>query len=66
MERGLVPCKNCGGTGYDFATSNNPSEKAFKVECGYCYGEGAYTKQDKKLEEFLKVKFFTAYFGIGS
>ena len=36
----FVMCAACEGYGHDWATSNNPSERPFKVVCTVCGGEG--------------------------
>ena len=38
-------CRACEGTGHDWATGNNPSERPFKVKCTVCNGDGAYKKE---------------------
>ena len=37
----LRVCPACEGTGHDWAYTNNPSDKPFRVTCTVCNGEGA-------------------------
>lgn len=63
MVDSLVVCPNCQGTGHDWDTTINPSDRPYKVECPTCFGQGAYDKNEMKKVRALDLRFFDAYDG---